>query len=199
MGVETCDEGSKKLFNRAFQNEEEITKACSRLINTGVKVKFEIIVGLPNIDGLVPDPVEDAIHSVKLCQRIASKFPKGSIKAACNALVLYPGTKLWDLAKDRGISIREDGWKHALYEGVGSVIFPKDVERRISNIVKMTVMFVKYGINEKWMRALIDMDMTDEARRKLSEAQYIDSLTFRLGSKLNERAGEIISNMSFKY
>jgi radical SAM superfamily enzyme YgiQ (UPF0313 family) len=199
MGLETSDKGSKKLFNRVFQSEEQIIKACKRLVSRGLKVKFEIIVGLPNINGLVPDPVEDAIHSVEACQRIADKFPKGSIKAACNNLVLFPGTALYEKCKEHKIPLRE-GWKYSLYEGIGSVIFTKDQERQLKNIVKMTVMFVKFGLTYPWIKALIDMEMTDESRRLLSQAQWVDSIMFRTGEKLiGDNYKELIKGMTFKY
>jgi len=199
MGLETSDKGSKRLFNRVFQNEKQIVQACVRLISRGLKVKFEIIVGLPNIDGLVPDPVEDAIHTVEACQRIASIFPDGSIKAACNNLVLFPGTSLYDKCKEHEVPFR-DGWKYSLYEGLGSIIFSEEQERQLKNIVKMTVMFVKFGLSYPWIKALIDMEMTDKSRYSLSAAQWADSITFRMGKKLTEHNyKELTKGMTFKY
>ncbi len=198
MGLETHDKGSKKLFNRQFQSEKQVIDACKILYRYGIKVKLEIIVGLPNINGLVPDPVEDALHTVQSCQRIAKIFPNGTIKAACNALVLYPGTKLWTLCKEHKVPTQE-GWKFALYEGIGSVLFSYVQERRLRNIVKMTVMFIKYNMSEEWIRSLIDMEMTDSAREGFSKAQYLDSLTFRLGNGLKKEFINIVNDMTFKY
>lgn len=197
MGVETFYDGSKKLFNRSFQNEEQIIQACERLVAFNLKIKLEVIVGLPNIDNLVPDPVEDAIHTLQACQRISKRFP-GKIKAQCNNLVLFPGTKLWKRCIECNIPRRE-AWKNALYESKGSIIFEKKVEKQIRNIVKMTTMFVKFNTDEEWIRALIDMDLTDSASKKLSECNYLDSLTFRLGNELVPDFQNIIKEMSFKY
>lgn len=197
MGIETFDEGSKKLFNRRFQSEKQVIEACTRLVNQGLKVKFECIIGLPNIDNLVPDPLEDAFHTIQVCKRIAKIFP-GKIKAQYNNLILFPGTQLTHLCEIRNIS-RRAAWKSSLYESRGSIIFDEITEKRIRNIVKMATMFIKYQIDDEWMRAIIDMDLTDSASRKFSECNYLDSLLFRIGEDMREKASDIIKNMSFKY
>jgi len=197
MGLETFDEGSKKVFNRSFQNEEQLTQACDKLTSLGLKVKLEIIIGLPNIDGLVPDPLEDAIHTLQACQRLAKTFP-GKIKAQCNNLVLYPGTRLWNKCVEKDIPRRET-WKNALYESRGSIVFTPEVEKQIRNIVKMATMFVKFNIDEEWVRAIISMNLTNESSKKFSECNYKDSLVFRLGDQLNDQFNNIIKNMTFKY
>jgi radical SAM superfamily enzyme YgiQ (UPF0313 family) len=197
MGFETSDEGSRKVFNRKFQDEKQVINACKRLATFGLKTKLETIIGLPNIDGLVPDPVEDAIHTIQTCQRVSQAVP-GMIKAQCYPLILFPGTALWKDTEKAGIPTR-DAWKGTFYEGIGSIIFDEITENRLKNLVKMTTMFVKYNISEEWMRALIDMNMTESARRQLSEAQYLDSLTFRLGESAKADFSDIVQKMAFKY
>jgi radical SAM superfamily enzyme YgiQ (UPF0313 family) len=70
MGVQTTGGDSSKLFNRHFQDEKQVTEACKILTSYGLKVKLEVIIGLPNIDGLVPDTVTDAIKTIQMCQRL---------------------------------------------------------------------------------------------------------------------------------
>ena len=205
MGYETYSDNSKKLFNRSFQTEEQVIAACKRLGQYGIKIKLEIIVGLPNINELIPDPVEDAIQTIMSCQRIVqsgkSKHPELEdieIKAQCYPLILYPGTKLYDMCEENNIST-VPAWKNSFYEGLGSVVFDKTQSRNLQNIIKMTTMFVKYNINRRWMEALIDMKLTDTASRKLSECNYRDSITFRLNDITTPEFNDIIKDMAFKY
>ena len=56
---------------------------------------------------------------------------------------------------------------------------------------KLATMFIKYDMNERWMRALMDMDLTDSSSRQLSECQYLESLVFRLGDKVDVRVKQV--------
>ena len=56
MGVQTTQGDSSRLFNRHFQDEAQVIEACKILTGYGIKVKLEVIIGLPNIDGLVTFP-----------------------------------------------------------------------------------------------------------------------------------------------
>jgi len=49
------------------------------------------------------------------------------------------------------------------------------------------------------MRAFINMDLTNEASKQLSECQYMESLVFRNGKITDDEFEEIISGMNFKY
>jgi len=198
MGLQTIDANVNKIFNRSFQSEEQVIQACERLISHGLKVKLELIIGVPNIDGLVPEPVESAIRTINFCNKLAKLFP-GKIKAQCNALVVFPGTDMWTKCIEQKINMR-DAWKKALYEGVGSIIFTEEEENRLKNLIKLATMIVKFNLDDEWIRALIDMRMTDSARLKFSQNQYLDSLTFRLGDDANELDFQtILKDMTFKY
>ena len=63
----------------------------------------------------------------------------------------------------------------------------------------MATMFIKYDMNERWMRALMDMNLTDSSSRQLSECQYLESLVFRLGNKIEDEFDNILKDMHFKY
>ncbi|MFH1287851.1 MAG: radical SAM protein [bacterium] len=188
MGVQTARLDSLKLFNRGFQKEEQVKKAYDRLFSFGIKVKLEIIIGLP-----VKDPLGDAIDTVKLCQRVA---PGGF--ATCFPLMLYPGTTLYRKCITEGIPLN-NSCEFEWHSGEGSIKFDPDTSRRIKNITKMATFFVKYNVNERWMRAFIDMDLTKSASRQFSECTYLESLTFRLGEGIKNDFDNILNSMHFRY
>jgi len=198
MGVQTTGGDSSKLFNRHFQDENQVIEAVKIMTSFGVKVKLEVIIGLPNIDGLVPDPVTDAIKTIQMCQRISKEAPPDMTWTSCFPLMLYPGTALWDKAKRAGIPLSE-ACEFEWHSGEGSVKFDKVTMNRIKNMTKMATMFIKYDMSERWMRALMDMNLTDSSSRQLSECQYLESLVFRLGNKIEDEFDNILKDMHFKY
>ena len=198
MGVQTTQGDSSRLFNRHFQDEAQVIEACKILTDYGIKVKLEVIIGLPNIDNLVPDPVTDAVNTIKMCQRITREVPANTTWTSCFPLMLYPGTALWDKAKKAGIPLSE-ACEFEWHSGEGSVKFDPLTMRRIKNMTKMATMFIKYDISERWMRALIDMDLNETSSKQLSECQYLESLKFRLGEKIENEFDEILKGMHFKY
>jgi radical SAM superfamily enzyme YgiQ (UPF0313 family) len=189
MGVQTARYESLKLFNRLAQNEEIVKAAYDRLTSFGIPVKMEFILGLP-----VKDPVGDAIASIKLAQKVGagtfiSAFP----------LMIYPGTDLNIWCKENNIEFNDECTSE-WHTGIGSIKFDPITTKRIINLTKMATMFVKYNINERWMRALIDMNITPSASKGLSKCQYLESLIFRLGKDTAEKEFEkIITEMDFKY
>ncbi len=66
-------------------------------------------------------------------------------------------------------------------------------------MTKLATMFIKYNMSERWMRALMDMDLTEDSSKLLSECQYLESLTFRLGEGIEDQFDEILESMDFKY
>jgi len=66
-------------------------------------------------------------------------------------------------------------------------------------MTKLATMFIKYNMSERWMRALMDMNLTEESSKQLSECQYLESLTFRLGDDIEEHFDDILEGMNFKY
>ena len=198
MGVQTTGGDSSKLFNRHFQDENQVIEAVKIMTSYGVKVKLEVIIGLPNIDGLVPDPVTDAIKTIQMCQRISKEAPPDMTWTSCFPLMLYPGTALWDKANKAGVPLSE-ACEFEWHSGEGSVKFDKLTMNRIRNMTKMATMFIKYDMSERWMRALMDMNLTDTSSRQLSECQYLESLVFRLGNKIEDEFDDILKDMHFKY
>ncbi len=188
MGVQTARADSLKLFNRGFQKEAQVKEAYERLGSFGIKVKLEIIIGLP-----VQDPIGDALDTIKLCQRVA---PGGF--TSCFPLMLYPGTALYGKCLVEGTPLN-DNCEYEWHSGEGSVKFGPETGRRIKNLTKMATLFVKHNIDERWMLALIDMDLTESASRQLSECSYLESLIFRLGEGVRKDFDRILAGMYFRY
>ena len=198
MGVQTTEGDSSRLFNRHFQDEDQVKEAVKILTSYGCKVKLEVIIGLPNIDGLVPDPITDAIKTIQMCQRISQVAAPEMTWTACFPLMLYPGTALWEKAKKAGIALSE-ACEFEWHSGEGSVKFDSLTMKRIRNMTKMATMFIKYNMSERWIRALIDMDLNKSASKQLSECQYLESLVFRLGNNIEEEFDDILQGINFKY
>ena len=198
MGVQTTGGDSSRLFNRHFQDEKQVIEAVKIMTGYGVKVKLEVIIGLPNIDGLCPDPVTDAIKTVQMCQRISQEAPPDTTWTSCFPLMLYPGTSLWEKAKKAKIPLSE-ACEFEWHSGEGSVKFDPLTMKRIKNMTKMATMFIKYDMSERWMRALLDIELTDTSSRQLGECQYLESLKFRLGDKIEEEFDDILKGIHFKY
>ena len=188
MGVQTARKESLRLFNRLGQDEKVVKSAYERLTFFDIPVKMEFIMGLP-----VKNPVDDAIESIKMAQRIApgtfiSAFP----------LMVYPKTELALWCKRHNIKLNQNAageW----YTGVGSIKFDPVTAKRIRNLVKMASMFAKYNIDERWMRALIDMDLTEESSKALSQSQYFESLVFRQVGNAEDDFKKIIRDIHFRY
>ncbi len=198
MGVQTTSGDSSRLFNRHFQDEAQVTNAVKILAKHGLKVKLEVIIGLPNIDNLVPDPITDAINTIQMCQRISRSVPKNMTWTACFPLMLYPGTQLWENCMEAGIPLN-DACEFEWATGEGSVKFDLITRKRIKNMTKLATMFIKYNMSERWMRALMDMDLNEDSSRQLSECQYLESLKFRLGEDIEDQFDVILESMNFKY
>ena len=197
MGVQTTQGDSSRLFNRHFQDEAQVIEAVKILTAFGIKVKLEVIIGLPNIDGLVPDTITDAIKTIQMCQRISREAPDMTW-TACFPLMLYPGTSLWEKSMKAGVPLSE-ACEFEWHSGEGSIKFDPLTMKRIRNMTKMATMFIKYDMSERWMRALIDMDLTEMSSKQLSECQYLESLKFRLGDKIEEEFDDILKGINFKY
>ena len=58
---------------------------------------------------------------------------------------------------------------------------------------------LKYMIDEKWMRALIDIDFNDETSKQLSMIRYYECVTDRLKEKGEQIFEEIINSMNLRY
>jgi radical SAM superfamily enzyme YgiQ (UPF0313 family) len=188
MGVQAARNDTLKLFNRQFQDEEQVANAVKRLRKRGIPVKLELIVGAP-----VDDPVGDAIETIKLAQRVAA-----GMFVVAFPLMLYPGTTLQRWCLENNIAIRDD-CTYECYGGVGSIRFDTEIQKKITNISKLAAFFVKYNVDERWIRTLIEIDLNDTASRRISESTYYESLRFKLGDQIDQEFDKILANTKFRY
>jgi len=177
-----------KLFNRQFQNDEQVATAAERLRSHGIPVKLELIVGAP-----VEDPVGDAIDTIKLAQKVGA----GTFVSAF-PLMVYPGTALHKWCLKNNVPMRDD-CTYECYGGVGSIRFDPDTQKKITNISKLAAFFVKYNVDERWMRAIIEMDLNDTASKMVSESTYYESLRFQLGDQADREFDKILASTKFRY
>jgi len=188
MGVQAARKETLKLFNRQFQDEEQVANAVKRLRKREIPVKLELIVGAP-----VDDPVGDAIETIKLAQRVGA-----GMFVAAFPLMLYPGTALQKWCLENNIAIRDD-CTYECYGGVGSIRFNPEIQKKITNISKMAAFFVKYNVDERWIRTLIEMDLNNTAARRIAESTYYESLRFKLGDQIDREFDIILENTRFRY
>lgn len=188
MGVQAIRPSSLELFNRAWDSEPLMKAAYDRLRSFGYAVNLQCIVGLP-----VDDPVEDALDTIKGMQRIGP----GSV-CSCYPLIVYPGTELEATCRTRGIALNPSCGGDT-NSGIPSLLFPPEVTKRLRNICKLGTLFVKYGIDERWMRALIDVDFDESTSRHLSLVRYHECVTDRLKEEGERIFQEIIGGMRLRY
>jgi hypothetical protein len=82
---------------------------------------------------------------------------------------------------------------------VGSIRFDHEIQKKITNISKLAAFFVKYNVEERWMRALIEMDLNDAASKRISESTYYESLRVKLGDQVDQEFDKILANTRFRY
>ena len=63
----------------------------------------------------------------------------------------------------------------------------------------MAAFFVKYNVDERWMRTLIEMNLNDVAAKRIGESVYYESLRFRLGDQIDQDFDNILANTKFRY
>ena len=188
MGVQAIRPASLKLFNRAWDNEKLMKQAYDRLVSFGYAVNLQCIVGLP-----IDDPVEDALDTTKAMQRIGP----GSI-CSVYPLMIYPGTAMEKYCRQRDIKLN-DACVGDTNAAIPNILFAPDVTRRLRNICKLGTLFVKYNIDERWMKALIDIDFDDATSQHLSMVRYHDCVVDRLKEKGERIFNEILATMKLRY
>ncbi|MBN1675454.1 MAG: cobalamin-dependent protein [Kiritimatiellae bacterium] len=188
LGVQAIRPQSLKLFNRAWDSESRMKEAYDRLTTFGFRVNLQGIVGLP-----VEDPVEDAIDTIKGMQRIGP----GSV-CSCYPLIVYPGTEMARYCSRRGLAMNE-ACTGDTNTGVPSLAFPPEVLRRLRNACKLATLFVRFNVDEKWMRPLLDIEFDDETSKALSTVRYFECVRDRLGEKGERAFAQILAGMRLRY
>jgi len=156
LGIQAIRPESLKLFNRSWDNEARMKAAYDRLRSFGYAVNLQCIVGLP-----VDDPIGDAMDTIKGMQRIG----KGSI-ISCYPLQVYPGTEIEACCSERGFALNPLATGDT-NSGIPGIAFSPEITKRIRNICKLATPFVKYGVDERWMQALINIDFDEKTSRDL--------------------------------
>jgi len=188
IGVQAIRPESLKLLNRAWDNEEKMKKAYDRLVSFGYAVNLQAIVGLP-----VADPIEDAIETVKGLQRIGA----GSI-CSVYPLQIYPGTKMEKYCIDNHLALNDLSCGDTS-TGIPSIDFPPDVTKKLKNVCKLATFFVKYNVDEMWMRILLNVDFSDETSQAISMGKYYECVVDRLGDKGKEIFDDIRRGMKLVF
>jgi radical SAM superfamily enzyme YgiQ (UPF0313 family) len=188
IGVQAIRPESLKMFNRTWDSEASMKSAYDRLRSFGYAVNLQCIVGLP-----VDDPVNDALETIKGMQRIGP----GSI-VSCYPLMIYPGTKMEKYCIDNYIPLN-DACSGDTNSGIPSILFSPDVVKRLRNICKLATMFVKYNVEERWMRTLIDIDIDEPTSRNLSMTRYYECIIDRLNEKGDKIFNDVIQTMKLRF
>jgi len=188
IGVQAIRPQSLSLLNRAWDNEEKMKKAYDRLTSFGYAVNLQAIVGLP-----VGDPVEDALDTVKGLQRIGA----GSI-CSVYPLQVYPGTTLEKYCVDKELALN-DRSSGDTNTGIPSIVFPSAETKKLRNICKLATFFVKYNIDELWMRILINAEFSDETSHAISMGKYYECVVDRLGDKGKDIFSDIQRGMKLVF
>ncbi len=188
LGVQAIMPESRKLFNRAWDNEEKMKEAYERLTSLGYRINLQCIVGLP-----VKDPFEDAMETVKTMQRIGP----GSI-CSCYPLQVYPGTKMEDFCHTNKVALNSE-CNGDTNSGIPAVKFSEITTKRLKNLCKLATLFVKYNISEDWMRPMLDIDYNEKTSKALSTVRYFECVNDRLMGKGQEVFEDIIKTMRIRY
>lgn len=165
IGLQAVEKETLKLFNRQNQTKEIFKKAIDRLNAFDIPIKIDLIVGNP-----VQDPVGDAIETIKFAQSVGD-----NVIATVFPLMLYPGTRLTKWCTENNIPLNSEcqfNW----YSGVGSIKFDSDTNKKIRNLTKLGNFFITHKVSERWIRALIETDINDDAARCIAQCNYFDSL-----------------------
>ncbi len=210
LGVQAIRPDSLKIFNRQWDNEEKLKEAYDRLVSFGYRVNLQAIVGLP-----LKDPVEDALDTLEALKRIGP----GSI-VSIYPLQIYPHTHIKEISESRGFKVNEN-CPGDTNTGVGGLLFPPEIERKIRNICKFGTLYVKGEIDSYWKAALskggeydlikdkidkewlkraLDTDFDSETSKMLSMARYHDCVIDRLGKiKGEEVFNKILKTTNIRY
>jgi len=187
VGLQSSEDETLRLFNRQFQTKKVFKEAVDRLHAFNIPVKIDVIVGNP-----VKDPITDAIETMKFAQTVGTK----KVIATIFPLMLYPGTKLTAWCVQQGIPLNEE-CQFNFYGGVGSLKFDADTAKKLRNLTKLGSFFITHNIPEYWIRALIEVDIDNEAAHLIAKCNFQDSLCHH--GKTDEEIRKILAQVSLYY
>ena len=186
MGVQAIRPDSLRMFNRAWDNEGKMKAAYDRLRSFGFSVNLQAIIGLP-----IEDPVEDAIDTIKGLQRVGA----GSV-CSIYPLMVYPNTKMELICRDFPLRKSCSGDTNS---ALTAIHFSPIVTKQLRNICKLGTLFVKFNIDENWIRALINVDFDDSTSKDLSIVRYHDCVVDRLKEEGESVFRRVLSTTNVRY
>jgi hypothetical protein len=112
--------------------------------------------------------------------------------------MIYPGTRVEKYCIENNIELYNecDGDTNT---GIPNIKFDEKTTKRLRNICKLATFFVKYNIDERWMRILMDVDFDDNTNINLSMTKYYECVVDRLGNKGKELFNDIKKSMKLRY
>lgn len=188
LGVQAVRTESLKIFNRNWDNEKRMKAAYDRCVAFGFSVNMAAIIGLP-----VSDPVEDAIDTIEGLKRIG----KYSI-CSVYPLQIYPNTAIEEYCKEHQFKLN-DLSTNDTNTGIPSILFSEKEIKQIKNLCKLATLIVKYNIDERWIRVLMNIDFDQETSFLLSRERYRECIIDRLKDRGKEIFEDVINNTKLRY
>ena len=104
VGIET---GSQRLMNvlKKHLKLEKVVEGVGMMRKAGIKVRGTFLLGIPT------ETEEETLQTIRFAKKLRLDFAK------FNLITPYPGTELWEIAKERGL-VGEDVWSR-LIPGIG--------------------------------------------------------------------------------
>ena len=104
VGIET---GSQRLMNvlRKHLKLEKVVEGVRMMRRAGIKVRGTFLLGIPT------ETEEETLQTIRFAKKLQLDFAK------FNLITPYPGTELWEMAKERGL-VGEGTWSR-LIPGIG--------------------------------------------------------------------------------
>lgn len=71
--------------------------------------------------------------------------------------------------------------------------------KNLRALSKLATFFIKYNINETWMKVLMNFELSEENSKQISENNYLESLIFRQGEKAYDNFEEELKKSKIRY
>lgn len=188
LGVQAIRPESLKLLNRPWDNEKYMKDAYDRCVSFGFSVNMSAIIGLP-----VSDPVEDALDTIKGLKRIG----KYSI-CSVYPLQIYPDTEMEKYCKEHHFKLNNLSTNDT-NTGIPSILFSENVIKQIRNLCKLATLFVKYNIDDRWIKVLMNIDFDLNTSFLLSQERYRECVIDRLKDRGKLIFEDIINSTKLRY
>jgi len=165
----------------------QIKEAYDYLTSFGFKVNLQGIIGLP-----LQDPVSDALETIEGMKRIGA----GSV-ASCYPLQIYPNTTLEKYLQDQKFTLNPECLGDT-NSGLPAIDFGHLVNNRIRNLCKLATMVIKYNISNRWLEAMMDVDLSASSK-PMSLVRYYECVKDRMPDKADIIFNDILKGMNVRY